>query len=294
VFNAGGMSVTGIDWVNCIKQLCTDPLEAISYPKYKVQVQGEMSADGYGATWMGNVFGHFIMVSQRRHHLHYDLSNKFQLQELQATLRMCPAAPARVLWMSSQEAGPEFFDIRDWQLTQTLRSYEGSKHEMDLLAMASNDAEAASGGKIRHILVHPSVTVSNIFTGQLLLGTALYWIFWGLCELVCLHRFEIIQIHYNAIVQARVCGSSIHVISPINGAVSSTYAILVPISSLPAVSAPVKLGSRIHRTNSYVLWEPVKEWNKQKADASKLFDNCRQLYVAIRDRRSSSKMDGPI
>ena len=77
--------------------------------------------------------------------------------------------------MSSVEAEPEHLDMDDWQLTKTTRSYEGSKYEVDLLAMTLN-AQAAENAKDsssistqpRHIIVHPAIVASDIFVTHMI------------------------------------------------------------------------------------------------------------------------------
>jgi len=63
VCNAGVASFKGIDWIACLKQLATDPMAAITAPKFYTQHVGEISADNLGWVWQSNVFGHFILVS---------------------------------------------------------------------------------------------------------------------------------------------------------------------------------------------------------------------------------------
>ena len=79
---------------------------------------------------------------------------------------------ARVIWMSSHEANPIFYDPSDWQLTNTEHSYESSKFQMDLIAHLLDQAsfqEESDGLPVRHLTVLPGVAGTNI--ANVLLGT---------------------------------------------------------------------------------------------------------------------------
>ncbi len=84
---------------------------------------------------------------------------------------------ARVLWMSSLDAEPEFDPSDDWQLTKTMHSYQASKFQIELIAAelerrtleaqetgrASNMSElVAPHGEIHHLVVSPGVTATNM------------------------------------------------------------------------------------------------------------------------------------
>lgn len=77
-----------------------------------------------------------------------------------------PFDSARVIWSSSLEASPEFYDdLEDWQLTKTEHSYETSKYQIDIIAtnldrmalMNSNE-----GKRIRHFISEPGVCSTSI------------------------------------------------------------------------------------------------------------------------------------
>jgi 3-keto steroid reductase len=75
-----------------------------------------------------------------------------------------PFDSARVIWSSSLEASPKFYDSEDWQLTKTEHSYESSKYQIDLIAtnldrIASNSNE---GKRIRHFVSEPGVCSTSI------------------------------------------------------------------------------------------------------------------------------------
>ena len=75
-----------------------------------------------------------------------------------------PFDSARVIWSSSLEASPKFYDSEDWQLTKTGHSYESSKYQIDIIgvnldrmALKSNE-----GKSIRHFVSEPGVCSTSI------------------------------------------------------------------------------------------------------------------------------------
>lgn len=71
------------------------------------------------------------------------------------------ALASRVIWTSSIEASPKFYDSNDWQLVTTDHSYESSKYQTDLIA-THLDHRAIEAGKTRHIVTQPGVVHTNI------------------------------------------------------------------------------------------------------------------------------------
>ncbi|KAG8904402.1 hypothetical protein FRB99_001824 [Tulasnella sp. 403] len=253
VLNAGIISYKGMDWSIAILQLLTDYKGALTAPAYKLQHIGETNEEGLGWTWLCNVFGHYIIT-----------------RELEDLLRRSPSQPARILWVSSLEGRPDCFDLDDWQCTKSSRSYEGSKYQMDLLAMSSNLLLAAKPQETnpRHIIVHPSVTYSELVVGKMFFATIFYY--------VTLFTFGL----------ARIFGSQFHPIWPFKGAISATYSALSPISALPPPSEPVKIGSRATCWgNTYVELDPIHEFEKRKAQGLKLLAKYDALYESLRRKR---------
>lgn len=75
-----------------------------------------------------------------------------------------PFDNARVIWSSSLEASPKFYDSEDWQLTKTGHSYECSKYQIDIIAtnldhMALNSNEEKP---ILHFVSEPGVCSTSI------------------------------------------------------------------------------------------------------------------------------------
>lgn len=73
--------------------------------------------------------------------------------------------PARVLWTSSLEAQPCWYDRNDWQLLKTDHAYESSKYEIDLVSSELQRRGHEPGGEaeiVRHITIHPGVVWSDM------------------------------------------------------------------------------------------------------------------------------------
>ena len=71
--------------------------------------------------------------------------------------------------MSSVEALPEAYDPSDWQLLRNSKSYEASKHQIDLLVgwfeyqqHLQREEKQGTEPKTRHFLCHPGVVRTNI------------------------------------------------------------------------------------------------------------------------------------
>lgn len=97
-----------------------------------------------------------------------DLCLGSQVRNLRSLLQKSPHRTSRVLWTSSIEARPEAFTFDDWQLTETPLSYEASKYQTYLVGHALDlKTNGESGGKIRHLVIHPGVVASSIFAAHL-------------------------------------------------------------------------------------------------------------------------------
>ena len=75
-----------------------------------------------------------------------------------------PFDSARVIWCSSLEASPKFYDSEDWQLTKTNHSYESSKYQIDIMAINLDRIALSSneGKPIRHFVSEPGVCSTSI------------------------------------------------------------------------------------------------------------------------------------
>jgi len=99
----------------------------------------------------------------------------YQFRELETLLYQTPYASSRVLWCSSLEASPEFYDSKDWQLKTTEHSYESTKYQIDLIACHLDQMAVKTipvgEKKIRHLITEPGVcstTISAAIAGPIL------------------------------------------------------------------------------------------------------------------------------
>jgi 3-keto steroid reductase len=85
-----------------------------------------------------------------------------------------PSLGARVIWTSSIESAPTFYNPEDWQLVKTEYSYAVVKYQIDLLAtrldgLAVEQEPRCSSATVRHVVVQPGVVGTNI-SGALVSG----------------------------------------------------------------------------------------------------------------------------
>jgi 3-keto steroid reductase len=98
--------------------------------------------------------------------------------------------PGRVIWQSSLEALPEFYDPGDWQVVKSKVSYHASKYHMDLVgAELSRRALQDNPQRVLHVLVEPGVVHTSI---DLLLISAFlhhikHWAFYFVSRVPCSH-----------------------------------------------------------------------------------------------------------
>ncbi|KAJ9295768.1 hypothetical protein DTO271G3_5791 [Paecilomyces variotii] len=132
VLNAGYGGWTGINWVEAIWQVMTDPLHAVSWPTFKLgsvgmvtkkQTSLQKEEPRLGAVFCANVFGHYMLAH-----------NVVPLLKRSGS----PNGPGRIIWVSSLEATIEMFNVDDIQGLRTDASYESSKSLTDVLALTSD------------------------------------------------------------------------------------------------------------------------------------------------------------
>ncbi|KAF6762449.1 3-keto sterol reductase [Ephemerocybe angulata] len=249
--NAGLASFTGINWALAIKQVLASPMEAVTAPLYYSQHQGELSIDGLGWVWQCNFFGHFALFRELEDLLAAASSSSPSSPSSNAvSASASPSTSAvkagdieglgagRVVWCSSVEASPAFYDPADWQLKNTTHSYESSKYQIDIVATtldrlsthpnnldsepkSSNPTNASrnGSGRVRHFVSQPGVVNTNV-------ANALIGPFFDMIK-ICLFYL------------ARWLGSPNHPISPYKGALAATHLALVPLACLALLtSAP--------------------------------------------------------
>ena len=93
-----------------------------------------------------------------------------QFRELEPLLSKAPFDAARVIWSSSLEASPTFYDSEDWQLIKTDHSYETAKYQIDLIATHLDQLARLSmlTTPVRHFVSEPGVCSTLI--SQALVG----------------------------------------------------------------------------------------------------------------------------
>ncbi|KAF8966502.1 3-keto sterol reductase [Flammula alnicola] len=262
VCNAGVASFSGIDWLACFKQLAVSPMTAITAPEFYLQHEGEISPDNIGWVWQSNVFGHFVLF-----------------RELETLLAKSPFESSRVLWCSSLEASPKFYDSRDWQLKITEHSYESTKYQIDLIATNLDQLAVQSvptnGKRIRHFITEPGVCSTTI--SQALVGPFL----------------DILKVLLFYL--GRLFGSPHHSILPLKAAIAAVHLILVPLCFLPGFldhdpSKPVRYGAQTGRWgDEYVGLTVVKEWDDHKEEGKDLIKHCDELYKSWKQAEAAPK-----
>ncbi|KAL2040829.1 hypothetical protein N7G274_006287 [Stereocaulon virgatum] len=133
ICNAGYGSVTGVNWPVAMWTVCTDLVNAITYPSFKISSVGETTApqqmsttecsstsSSLGKVFTSNVFGHYILS----HFL----------------VPLLSASPdhGRMILVSSIEALPSHLDPIDIQALKSNKAYESSKRLADVLALTSS------------------------------------------------------------------------------------------------------------------------------------------------------------
>jgi len=121
-----------------------------------------ITLDGYGSQissgtlfwWVYNVLWVFVES--------HALS---QFRELEESLERSPL-DSRVVWCTSLEASPKFYDSEDWQLVKTEHSYESVKYQIDLVSttldMVARESSSANKTRIRHFVAEPGVCSTAI------------------------------------------------------------------------------------------------------------------------------------
>lgn len=251
ICNAGLASFNGIHWPSCLAQLMTEPINALTAPRFYHQNQGELSVDGLGWVWQCNMFAHFCLF-----------------RALQSSLEASPTG-GRVVWASSLEASPTFYESDDWQLTNTAHSYESSKYQIDLIAthldlVARRALEVDPTSRpVRHFISEPGVCSTNVsiaLTGPVL-------------EIFKVWAFYI----------ARFLGSVHHTIEPYKAAVASVHLILAPLWFFALSSQPVRYGAETDWWGKErVGLSPVKRWDENCALGEVLLRKCDALYQNLR------------
>ncbi|KAK4545863.1 hypothetical protein LTR36_002427 [Oleoguttula mirabilis] len=233
IWNAGISGFMGLNYPKAIWCLCTDLLQATTYPTFPIHSiggvaqrqipaqQGEKAGGSTIATqngdepklgqiFLSNVFGHYMLT-------HW-LAPLFT-----------PAS--RIIWVSSISALPPTFSVNDVQGLQSPQPYEGSKRLTDLLVLNSEfpsaapyvstflpaDSSSRSGLSSETTVPRPKMYLTH----PGIMGTSIAGIHWFL------NIFTIAALYL-----ARWLGSPWHPVSPYKGSISAVFAALAPASQL--------------------------------------------------------------
>ncbi|KAG5645271.1 hypothetical protein DXG03_006573 [Asterophora parasitica] len=260
ICNAGVASFSSIEWGPCFKQLLKEPMTAVTAPAYYGQHSGEISIDGLGWVWQCNLFGHYVLYRS--------------IQDL--LLASPPSLGARVVWMSSLEASPTFYDPEDWQLKKTGHSYESTKYQIDLIGTHLDRRALASSSsrRIRHFITQPGVCSTNV--ADALVGPVL-------------DVFKVILFYL-----ARFFGSPHHAIDPYKAAIGAVHLSLASLSFITLFDSPTKRDANTHRTVKFgaetnrwgaerVGLTEVKDWDAQAAEGEVLLGKIEALYEKFKE-----------
>ncbi|KAH8929292.1 NAD(P)-binding protein [Atractiella rhizophila] len=227
MLNAGGGPFIGLKWGYAIKRIATNIIDAVTYPDYMLESEGDKSKDGLGWTWACNVFGHYLLA-----------------RELTPHLLRSPFEHPRIVFTGSIDGLEKYYDPKDWQALTGGNSYQSTKFQVGLLALGFNNLlpqleqeyESTSEGRefpielenegnlpsiefgrrgtrIKSFLVHPGIIAGNMFYD--IVG---FWL--DICMRIAFYL-------------ARLCGSPHHSVNPLKAAQSF---VIVALSSLFSLS----------------------------------------------------------
>ncbi|RMZ86390.1 hypothetical protein DV736_g6384, partial [Chaetothyriales sp. CBS 134916] len=238
ICNAGIGGWTGLNWPLAVWTVMLDIRRATTWPEYKLGAVGLLAkpqlpstttmAAGerpLGEVFCANVFGHYMLA-------HW----------LMPLLWAAEAAPSKVVWVSSVEAGTRHYNADDHQGLRTDAAYEHSKRLTDLLALTAQDQPATAklvdqfvdptqqpplvqsgeGSRQRPRLTRPRVLVTHpgVATTSII---SLSWI--------------LAQAYVLTIYLTRWVGGVWSTVSPYLGAASVTWAALALVDDLRAKEA---------------------------------------------------------
>ncbi|KAG5353630.1 hypothetical protein C0989_004311 [Termitomyces sp. Mn162] len=257
ILNAGVASFSRIDWIGAIKQLLTEPVNGVTAPNYYHQHSGELSIDGLGWVWQCNLFSHYVLYRSIQHLL---LASPSHLG-------------SRVVWSSSVEASPNFFDPEDWQNKKSGHSYECTKYQIDLISTRLDQLalQRSASRRIRHFVAHPGVCSTNV--ADALIGPVL-----NFCKVLVFYL-------------VRFLGSPNHTIDPFKAAIAAVHISLAPLAFVTlfdkrdgTTPRPAKFGAETNRWgHERVGVMDVKKWTENRAESDVLLNKLEALYQSFKN-----------
>lgn len=139
--NAAQGCYDGIDWIKACKCICTNLLDAVTYPTYKIQAVGRQSKDGLGLVFHGNVFGPYYFIHR---------------------IKSLLSGGGRIIWISSVMSKSKYLSFDDLDLLKSPEPYEGSKRLVDLLHTGTYKSLRAQDDIFSYV-VHPGIFTSFSF-----------------------------------------------------------------------------------------------------------------------------------
>ncbi|KAF7301304.1 hypothetical protein MIND_00695400 [Mycena indigotica] len=243
ICNAGYAPFSHIIWPAAIRQLCTNFLETVTKPVFYAQTFGELTSDGLGHTFQCNFFGHYVLF-----------------RTLEPLLKNTAySADSRVIWCSSLEASPKFYDQADWQHIKNHHPYESTKYQIDLTGTIL-DLQSLQNKivlkRVRHFVSQPGVAHTKISTNLVAYG--------GFIDGLKLVLFYL----------ARLFNTRHHSIAPINAAIATVHLSLVALSFITFSQQkpnekpefePVRFGAETTRLGeAQVGLTPVLGWEQNQ------------------------------
>ncbi|KAL6232579.1 hypothetical protein BDW75DRAFT_217595 [Aspergillus navahoensis] len=236
VLNAGIGGWSGLNWPVAVWSVCTDTIHATTWPKYKVAPVGlitdhqtSTAADKeprLGTVFCANVFGHYMLAHNVMPLLHRSGS---------------PNGSGRVIWLSSNEATINFFNIDDIQALRSHAPYESSKSLTDLLSLTSDLPSTAPWVKSFYSPDFETDSTPNIDQNTASTTPNTYLSHPGICATAIIPLPTIlIYAMVAAFWLARILGSPWHTLSTYLGACSPVWLALAPQSELDAAEAPYR------------------------------------------------------
>ena len=132
---------SGINWFQAVKEMISNPLNAVTDPHYKIQKVGLTSKDGMGLILQTNVFGPFYLMKK--------------------LLPLLTKGNGVVIWISSLRSDPNYLPLDDLELINSPTPYEGSKRMIDLLHLSTY--KELKRKDVYQYVVQPGIFVSQSF-----------------------------------------------------------------------------------------------------------------------------------
>ena len=132
---------SGINWFQAVKEMISNPLNAVTDPHYKIQKVGLTSKDGMGLIFQTNVFGPFYLMKK--------------------LLPLLTKGNGVVIWISSLRSDPNYLPLDDLELINSPTPYEGSKRMIDLLHLSTY--KELKRKDVYQYVVQPGIFVSQSF-----------------------------------------------------------------------------------------------------------------------------------